>query len=57
MESGESQFSVAAVPGCADRVRSTIIEYLTGKCALYLTTLLRAMFPQAQELLDSDEDE
>jgi len=42
----------------ADRRSNGIIVTLEdGKCALYSTTLLHAMFSQAQELLDSDEDE
>jgi hypothetical protein len=41
-----------------DRTSSGIIvTFEDGKCALYSTTLLRAMFSQAQELLDSDKDE
>ena len=41
-----------------DRTSSGIIvDFENGKCALYSTTLLHAMFSQAQEMLDSDEDE
>ena len=41
-----------------DRTSSGIIvTFEDGKYALYSTTLLRAMFYQAQEPLDSDEDE
>lgn len=41
----------------ADRTSNGIIvTFEDGKCALYSTTLLHAMFSQAQELLDSDED-
>jgi hypothetical protein len=32
MEGGESQFSVAVVPGCADYVRSTIVDGLVAAC-------------------------